>query len=120
MQPIATKGELIDVAWNAPQTAIVHWQQWCERAGNLRWLTDFTTRHYEDEHYALQAALGGQGYILASDVLAQDSVRRGQLQTYRPDIVLEGADYVALCRPGQERTPAIKHMLDWIAAEVIQ
>lgn len=120
MQPIATKGELIDVAWNAPQTAIVHWQQWCKRAGNLHWLTDFTTRHYEDEHYALQAALGGQGYILASDVLAQDSVRRGQLQTYRPDIVLEGADYVALCRPGQERTPAIKHMLDWIAAEVIQ
>ena len=110
-------GELIDVAWSAPQTAIVHWQQWCEKAGQMNWLADYKVRHYEDEHYALQAAVAGQGYLLASDVLAQDSVQRGLLQRYRADIMLEGYDYVALCRPGQERQPAIRSFLDWIAAE---
>jgi DNA-binding transcriptional LysR family regulator len=109
--------ELIDVAWNVPQVAVVHWQQWCEQAGCLEWLTNYTVRHYEDEHYALQAAVAGQGYLLASDVLAQDSVQRGLLHCYRPDVMLEGYDYVALCRPGQERQTAIRGFLDWIAAE---
>lgn len=109
--------ELIDVAWAAPQTAIVQWQQWCEQAGALSWLADYKIRHYEDEHYALQAAVAGQGYILASDVLAQDSVNRGLLTPYRPDVVLEGYRYIALCRPGKERTPAVRCFLDWAADE---
>lgn len=109
--------ELIDVAWAAPQTAIVQWQQWCEQAGTLSWLTDYKIRHYEDEHYALQAAVAGQGYILASDVLAHDSVSRGLLTPHRPDVVLEGYRYIALCRPGKERTPAVRCFLDWAADE---
>lgn len=109
--------ELIDVAWSAPQMAVVHWQQWCEKAGCMHWLTDYKVRHYEDEHYALQAAVAGQGYLLASDVLAQDSVQRGLLKPYRADVMLDGYDYVALCRPGRERQPAIRSFLDWIAGE---
>ena len=109
--------ELIDVAWNAPQMAVVRWAQWCEKAGQMNWLTDYKVRHYEDEHYALQAAVAGQGYLLASNVLAQDSVQRGLLQRYRADVMLAGYSYVALCRPGQERQPAIRGFVDWLADE---
>jgi DNA-binding transcriptional LysR family regulator len=95
----------------------VRWQQWCEKARQMNWLTDCKVRHYEDEHYALQAAVAGQGYLLASDVLAQDSVQRGLLQRYRADVMLAGYSYVALCRPGQERQPAIRGFVDWLADE---
>jgi LysR family glycine cleavage system transcriptional activator len=107
--------ELIDVAWDAPQAPIVQWREWCEKAGLLSWLEDFNVRHYEDEHYALQAAVAGQGYILASEVLAQDNLQRGLLRQYRADVVLEGSTYVALCRPGSERLPAMRGFLDWLA-----
>jgi DNA-binding transcriptional LysR family regulator len=61
--------------------------------------------------------VAGQGYLLASDVLAQDSVQRGLLQRYRADVMLAGHSYVALCRPGQERQPAIRGFVDWLADE---
>ena len=39
---------------------------------------------YEEEHYALQAAIAGQGLVLASSVMVSDSVRLGALAPLRP------------------------------------
>ncbi|MGC3575679.1 LysR family transcriptional regulator, partial [Pseudomonas aeruginosa] len=50
-----------------------------------------------------QAAIGGQGRVLASSILVSDSVASGLLQPYRADICVDGAGYSALCVPGRER-----------------
>ncbi|MGV8241744.1 hypothetical protein ACV331_34200, partial [Pseudomonas aeruginosa] len=40
-------------------------------------------RQYDEEHYALQAAIAGQGLVLASSILVSESVASGLLQPYR-------------------------------------
>lgn len=72
-------------------------------------------REYEDEHYALQAAVAGQGYLLASTVLAADSVARGALVAYRPEVTLQGASYCVLARPGRERSAPVKEFVRWLS-----
>lgn len=108
---------LINIAWSSPESAIVHWHQWCEKAQCEDWLNSARLLDYEDEHYALQAAIAGQGYILASNVLAQDSLNRGLLKPFKPEITLEGSSYIAMCRPGRERQPDLKKFLAWITQE---
>lgn len=106
--------ELINVAWATPQTAGVEWPQWCAAAGLGHWLNDYKMRDYEDEHYAVQAAVAGQGYLLASTVLAADSVARGALLAYRPDVTLQGASYHVLVRPGRERVAPVREFVRWL------
>ncbi len=74
-------------------------------------------RAYEEESYALQAAVAGQGLVLASSIMVSDSVRNGMLQPYRPDITVAGAAYTALCVPGRERHPPVRAFLAWLARE---
>ncbi len=33
---------------------------------------------------------------------------------------LDGARFVALCRPGREREPQVRSFLDWLEAEIAQ
>ncbi|MNQ15030.1 DNA-binding transcriptional activator GcvA [compost metagenome] len=72
---------------------------------------------YEEEHYALQAAIAGQGLVLASSVMVSDSVRAGTLAAYRPQVRVPGAAYQALCAPGRERHPPVKAFLAWLTRE---
>ncbi|VFT45634.1 putative transcriptional regulator [Pseudomonas aeruginosa] len=37
-------------------------------------------RQYDEEHYALQAAIAGQGLVLASSILVSESVASGLLR----------------------------------------
>ena len=76
------------------------WRQWCEAAGLPRWRKPAAIHAYEEEHYALQAAIAGQGLVLASSVMVSDSVRLGALAPLRPEVRVPGAAYTALCAPG--------------------
>jgi DNA-binding transcriptional LysR family regulator len=111
---VPATAELINVAWTPPQTAGVEWRDWCGAAGLDGWLADYKMRDYEDEHYALQAAVAGQGYLLASTVLAADSVARGTLMAYRPEVTLQGASYYVLARPGRERVAPVMEFVRWL------
>ncbi|WP_068826977.1 LysR substrate-binding domain-containing protein [Pseudomonas sp. BMS12] len=111
--------DLIGVGWEAPLSGLPSWQNWAELAGEP-WVSTATCRDYPDEHYALQAAISGQGLALASSVLVSDSLANGLLQPYRADISLPGARYLALCVPGRERQPAVKALLDWLVEETAQ
>ena len=51
---------------------------WCRAAGRDAWLERAVFRHYDDEHYALQAVLHGQGIALLSSVLAAEHVEHGR------------------------------------------
>lgn len=108
--------ELIGVGWEAPLSGLPSWSSWAALAGEA-WVGQATCRDYPDEHYALQAAISGQGLALASSVLVSDSLANGLLRPYRADVRLPGARYLALCVPGRERQPAVKALLDWLLEE---
>lgn len=77
-------------------------------------------REFDDEHFALSAAIAGHGLVLASNVLVADSLKRGELVAYRPEISLPGPRYVAACVPGREREVHVKAFLSWLATAAFQ
>lgn len=109
--------ELIDLRWQIPGALTISWRTWCAAAGCESWLETARIRQFDDEHYALSAAVAGQGLVLASNVLVADSLQRGELVAYRPQISLPGPRYVAACVPGRERQPQVKAFLAWLAEQ---
>lgn len=107
--------ELISLQWQIPGGLSVSWRSWCEAAGCQAWLGTAQMRQFDDEHYALSAAVAGQGLVLASNVLVADSLKRGELVAYRPDVTLAGPRYFAMCVPGRERQEKVSSFLKWLA-----
>lgn len=108
---------LISVAWQDSTLYEDGWRQWCERAG-VDWLRRKSARlEYKEEHYALQAAIAGEGLVLASSVMVTESVRAGLLRPFRGDLCVDGSRYRALCLPGRERYPSVRAFLDWLRTE---
>ncbi|AOJ90028.1 LysR family transcriptional regulator [Burkholderia sp. MSMB0856] len=110
--------DLIETVWDTPLPMSIDWASWCRAAGRGAWLERAVFRHYDDEHYALQAVLHGQGVGLLSSVLVAEHVERGALMPIEPSVRLAGARFVALCRPGREREPQVRRFLDWLEAEI--
>ncbi|QKH33599.1 LysR family transcriptional regulator [Achromobacter pestifer] len=108
---------LVTVRWRDSQLYDRSWQDWCEAAGLPSWRKPAAVHAYEEEHYALQAAIAGQGLVLASSVMVSDSVAAGTLVPYRPDVRVAGAAYTALCAPGRERHPPLRAFLGWLRQE---
>jgi DNA-binding transcriptional LysR family regulator len=108
---------LISVRWHNSKLYAHGWDAWCAQAGET-WMTQQPCmREYDEEHYALQAAIAGQGLVLASNILASESVASGLLASYRPQIQVGGAGYSALCVPGRERHPPVRAFFRWVEEE---
>lgn len=108
---------LISVRWHNSELYALGWQAWCEKAAET-WLAHTAQlREYDEEHYALQAAIAGQGLVLASNILVSESVASGLLVPYRPQISVDGAGYSALCVPGRERHPPVRAFFQWVREE---
>ncbi|MGY2377970.1 LysR substrate-binding domain-containing protein [Pseudomonas sp. SDO524_S393] len=108
---------LISVRWHNSDLYALGWQAWCEKAGEP-WLAHTSLlREYDEEHYALQAAIAGQGLVLASNILVSESVAAGLLLPYRPQVRVEGAGYSALCVPGRERHSPVRAFFQWVQEE---
>ena len=108
---------LISVRWHNSELYALGWQAWCDKAGET-WLAQATQlREYDEEHYALQAAIAGQGLVLASSILVSESVASGLLVPYRPQVSVDGAGYSALCVPGRERHPPVRAFFHWVQEE---
>lgn len=108
---------LVIVRWRDSDLYDQGWRAWCQAAGLPAWQAPSAVHAYEEEHYALQAAIAGQGLVLASSVMVSDSVRAGTLAAYRPQVRVPGAAYQALCAPGRERHPPVKAFLAWLTQE---
>lgn len=113
----ANEFELINVRWSSPSPASIDWNAWCSMANHEDWLGRSLRREYDDEHHALQAAISGHGLVLASNVLVADSVSRGLLVPYKPEIKIPGANYIALSAPGRERHSPLKEFLRWLVQQ---
>ena len=107
---------LISVRWHNSELYALGWQAWCDKAGEA-WLGLGPLREYDEEHYALQAAIAGQGLVLASNILVSESVASGLLVPYRPQVSVAGAGYSALCVPGRERHPPVRAFFQWVREE---
>lgn len=108
--------ELIDAPWVTARGRPIDWQHWSQLAGCPGWLARARRHQYDDEHYAVQAAIAGHGLVLASSVLVADSLARGVLVPVRDDVRLPAAHYCAVCVPGREREQAVRAFLDWLQA----
>lgn len=105
---------LVTVHWRDSDLYDQGWRTWCQAAGLPAWCEPAAVHAYAEEHYALQAAIAGQGLVLASSVMVSDNVRAGMLEAYRPEVRVAGATYTALCAPGRERHPPVKAFLAWL------
>ena len=108
---------LVTVRWRDSLLYEQGWRDWCEAAGLPAWRRPAAEHAYDEEHYALQAAIAGQGLVLASSVMVSDSVDAGTLVACRPQVRVAGAAYTALCAPGRERHPPVKAFLAWLGRE---
>ncbi|WP_415766350.1 LysR substrate-binding domain-containing protein [Pseudomonas sp. ZB1P45] len=108
---------LISVRWCNSKFCAYGWEAWCSQSGE-RWLSGQpTVREYDEEHYALQAAIAGQGLVLASNILVSESVANGLLVAYKGEVQVDGAGYAALCVPGRERHPPVRAFFAWLKEE---
>ena len=105
----------ITVHWRDSTLYEDAWRRWCEAAGEP-WLGR-EARVYDEENYALQAAIAGQGLVMASSVMVAEAVARGLLSPYRPEVTVPGTAYAVLCAAGRERHPPAAAFLTWITAQ---
>lgn len=111
---------LITVKWGDSALYDSGWHDWCRAAGVDWWRRHAAMRSYHEEHYALQAAVAGQGWVLASSVMVSEMVDNGLLAAYRPEVRVPGAAYSVLCAPGRERHPPVRAFLAWLQQELPQ
>ncbi|WP_434608086.1 LysR substrate-binding domain-containing protein [Pseudomonas sp. R1-7] len=111
---------LISVRWHNSKLYAHGWDAWCIQGGESWMSRQPCMREYDEEHYALQAAIAGQGLVLASNILASQSVASGLLVGYRPHVQVNGAGYSALCVPGRERHPPVRAFFQWVEEEARQ
>lgn len=91
------------------------WDRWTKRAGITGLKLDQGARFTNGDH-AIQAAIAGQGAIIASLVLAEEEIRAGLLvQPFGP--VIEGIYYQLVTRAEPLR-PEVAVVIDWLREEV--
>ena len=108
---------LISVRWCHSKFDVYSWDAWCAQSGETWLAGQPAVREYDEEHYALQAAIAGQGLVLASNILVSESVANGLLVAYKGEVQIDGAGYSALCVPGRERHPPVRAFFEWLREE---
>ena len=97
---------LLETEWQQPVLQNITWTAWMSAAGVGAPEDALQVIRFDEEQFVLQAAIAGQGMVLASSALVSDFLARKLLVPYRPDIRLPGASYTALCL--EERTDSLK------------
>ncbi|MGF1527527.1 MAG: LysR substrate-binding domain-containing protein [Candidatus Competibacterales bacterium] len=112
-----TRGTLLETRWQQPLLGEITWSTWLATAGVPR-AAELDIMGFDEEHFVLQAAIAGQGMVLASSVVVKDLVARRLLAPYRPEIRLAGARYTALCLPERLASTKVQRFLSWLEETV--
>ena len=96
------------------------------RPGELdRWLaagrvrnTNGTRQSFAHFYTAYEAALAGEGLLIASTLLAAEDVRRGRLVVLKPDIKLQGAHHMLFWRKADEAATTLMAVAVWLRREM--
>jgi LysR family glycine cleavage system transcriptional activator len=95
------------------------------RPGELdRWLaacgvrsTHGVRQSFGHFYTAYEAALAGDGLLIAPTVLAAEDVRNGRLAVFEPGIRIQGARHMLLWRKADENGAALITLMDWMRQE---
>ena len=109
---------LLATRWRRPVLKHVSWERWLAAAGEVTPPPDLNVMMFDEEYYALQAAIAGQGLVLASSALVGDMVARKLLAPYRSETRLQGAEYVALCLPERFEVKHVRDFMRWLEAHL--
>ncbi len=111
--PILSSAPLIETRWKAENLPAVTWQSFLNSTGSPA-EQSLELRTFAEEQQAIQAALAGQGILLASSLLVSDLVARGWLRSPQPEKTLKGFSYTAVALPEHAKQPKVRLFLDWL------
>jgi DNA-binding transcriptional LysR family regulator len=107
---------LIETRWRSRSLRPIGWNEWLG-AQQLDPTKFKQRRSFDQEQHSLQAALAGQGLVLASSLLAEDMVEKGWLEEYCPEKRIPGLCYTAVSRVGHSETRKVFQFLAWLKGE---
>ena len=91
------------------------WKHWQQVFGPAE-LNIHAGIHFNDESHALQAAIAGQGVLIASELLARDALNKKILQAPLAQS-LPGGEYYFVTSPEKQQWPEIQQLSRWLAEE---
>lgn len=121
--PLAAPADLLELPllhdeYEARIPQQVSWARWFAAHGiSLPSQRVLPGNHYSHTYLTLDAAAGGQGVAMASDVLAFDAVRAGILRIALDASVLGPYRYHLLRHPASMSKPAVRSFCDWLLDE---
>ena len=92
------------------------WENWQRRYGPPQLNIDAGLT-FSDETHALQAAVAGQGVVIASELLARDLLQRGVLAAPF-EMFLPGANYYLVATQELAQRADISALRDWLLQQI--
>jgi DNA-binding transcriptional LysR family regulator len=99
------------------RASMLSWPRWFEAAG-LAAPVETTGPHYSDPALAFDAAISGQGVLLAVDAMAEDAVRDGRLVRPFAARVRDGLGSWFVWPAGRREPRKTRQFRDWVLSEM--
>lgn len=97
--------------------SMLDWPGWFAAAGLAAPIAT-SGPHYSDPALAFDAAISGQGVLLAVDAMAEDAVRDGRLVRLFPQRVRDGLGYWFVWPAGRREPRKTRLFREWVAGEM--
>ncbi len=108
---------LLHAEWYKQSDRTPNWRRWRQEA-RADWLDIERGPHFTDESHAIQAAIAGQGAVIASLVLLRDELASGVLiQPFGPLIAGDGYYFVAT--PENMACADVLALKEWLTADCL-
>ncbi|OSQ29030.1 transcriptional regulator GcvA [Thalassospira sp. MCCC 1A03138] len=116
-QPNDLRGQtFLHLEWLRPDEVTPTWARWCKRAG-LDDVDLSSGLSFSDDTHAIQAAIAGQGVVLASSEMVRSEIAAGLLvQPFGP--VMEGHHYHLIHTGKSANIKEIEAFGGWLADEI--
>lgn len=92
------------------------WPGWLARAGEAG-IDARRGPRFSNTYLSLEAAMSGQGVVLAHEVLVIDDLASGRLARPFENLVITDCRYFALCLPERAHEPNIRRFRAWLAEQ---
>lgn len=102
----------IETQWKNKSLPQVSWSMWL--AAFRPDLSPSNIISFDQEHHAIQAALAGQGLVLASSLLANMAIQQGWLKPFDRDCAMSGLTYCVLVSPHSDHLKKTLAFKTWL------
>lgn len=108
---------LLHAEWYKQSDRTPNWRRWKQEA-RADWLDIERGPHFTDESHAIQAAIAGQGAVIASLVLLRDELASGVLtQPFGP--LMAGDGYYFIATPDNMACADVLALKEWLTADCL-